>query len=154
MTSDVYVIDSNVLFGAFISGKDVYSIIFSEKTVYVPDFAFVEIEKYKQRILEKTKLSGGEFQEFILRLLKNVTVIPALAISQDSLKQAYELCREIDDKDTVYVAAAIQLEATLVTSDRSLLKGLRERGFNRVELLGDVVRHELSQTTLGEDTSR
>ena len=43
-----YVIDANVLFSAFISGKNVYSLLFSEYTIYLPDFAFLEVEKYKQ----------------------------------------------------------------------------------------------------------
>jgi len=80
-----YVIDANVLFSAFISGKDIYSLLFSTYTIYVPDFAFVELEKYKQRILKKTKLTVDDFQEFVLRLLNNVTVIPNLLLSQASL---------------------------------------------------------------------
>jgi predicted nucleic acid-binding protein len=54
--SQNYVIDSNVLFSAFISGKDVYELVFSEHTIYLPDYAFREIEKYQERILKKTKL--------------------------------------------------------------------------------------------------
>lgn len=40
-----YIIDSNVLFSAFISGRDVYRLLFSEYTIYLPDYAFLEIEK-------------------------------------------------------------------------------------------------------------
>lgn len=40
--SQRYVIDANVLFSAFISGKDLYQLLFSEHTIYLPDFAFVE----------------------------------------------------------------------------------------------------------------
>lgn len=46
-----YVIDANVLFGAFISGKEIYPLLFSQHRMYLPDFAFAEIEKYKERIL-------------------------------------------------------------------------------------------------------
>ena len=98
-----YVIDANVLFSAFISGKSLYRLLFSEHTIYLPDFAFLEIEKYKQRILKKTKLSEQEFQEFVLKLLTNVTVIPNLLISQRSLKDAYELCKGIDEK-TLFIS--------------------------------------------------
>ncbi len=57
-----YVIDANVLFSAFISGKEVYTLLFSEHTISVPDFTFLELEKYKQRILNKTKLTEDAFQ--------------------------------------------------------------------------------------------
>ena len=134
-----YVIDANVLFSAFISGKSVYRLLFSEHTIYLPDFAFLEIEKYKQRILKKTKLSEQEFQEFVLKLLINVTVIPNLLISQRSLKDAYELCKGIDEKDTVYIAVALEFDVTLITSDKTLFTGLKERNFTQVILLKDVI---------------
>jgi len=43
--SKKYVIDANVLFSAFISGKDIYDLLFSTFKIYVPDFAFLELEK-------------------------------------------------------------------------------------------------------------
>ena len=84
-----YVIDANVLFSAFISGKDIYQLLFSEKKIYLPDFAFSEIEKYKKRILRKAKLEQEEFKEFVIRLLANVTVIPNFLLSPQSIGQAY-----------------------------------------------------------------
>ena len=134
-----YVIDANVLFRAFISGKSVYRLLFSEHTIYLTDFAFLEIEKYKQRILKKTKLTELEFQEFVLKLLTNVTVIPNLLISQRSLKDAYELCKDIDEKDTVYIAVALEFDVILITSDKILFTGLKKRGFTQVILLKDVI---------------
>lgn len=49
---DKYVIVANVLFSTLISGKRVYRLLFSEHTIYLPDFAFLEIEKYRQQILK------------------------------------------------------------------------------------------------------
>ncbi len=134
-----YVIDANVLFGAFISGKDLYRLLCSEYTVYLPDYAFTEIEKYKQRILKKTKLKEDEFQTFALSLLSKVTVIPNLLLSQTTLQLAYEFCREIDEKDTPYVAVAIEFGIPLITSDKVLHDGLKKRQFPNVILLKDIV---------------
>ena len=86
-------IDANVLFSAFIGGREVYSLLFSQLAVHVPDFAFVELEKYKRRILKKTKLSEKEFQEFVLRLLKDVGVVPNMLLSQSSFGQASPFTR-------------------------------------------------------------
>ncbi|MCP4369186.1 MAG: DNA-binding protein [Deltaproteobacteria bacterium] len=132
-------IDANVLFSAFISGKEVYTPLFSEYTIYLPDFAFLELEKYKQRILKKTKLTEDAFQEFVLQLLNNVTVIPNLLLSHASLTKAYELCHEIDEKDTVYIAAALEFDLTLITSDKRLYSGLQARDCAQVMLLGDAI---------------
>ena len=57
-----YVIDANVLFSAFISGKNVYRLLFSAYTIYLPDFAFLEIEKYKKRILKKQNSTSRNFK--------------------------------------------------------------------------------------------
>lgn len=122
-----YVIDSNVLFSAFISGKDVYRLLFSEYKIYIPDYAFSEIEKYKKRILKKTKLKEQEFRDFVVKLLHYVNVVPNLLISQNSLTQAYQLCQSIDEKDAVYVATAIEFQLILVTNDISLTNGLKNR---------------------------
>lgn len=135
-----YVIDANILFSAFISGKDVYHLFFSEKEIYLPDFAFFEIEKYKKRILSKTKLEEKDFKEFVIKLLSEVTVIPTLLISKKSLIRAYKLCKEIDEKDTLYVALAIELDFTLVTNDKKLYDGLRESKFCKIELLEKIIK--------------
>lgn len=89
--------------------------------------------------MKKTNLTENQFKEFILGLLKNVTVVPNLLLSESSLAAAYEICREIDEKDTVYVAAAMQLDLTLITSDKRLYSGLKKHNFSQVMLLGDVI---------------
>jgi len=137
--SKKFVIDANVLFSAFISGKDIYDILFSTYKIYVPDFAFLELEKYRQRILKKTKLSEFDLQIFVLRLFNNITVVPNLLITKTSLNRGYEICKEIDEKDTVYIAAAIELNIDLITSDKKLFNYLKSHGFNQIVLLGDVI---------------
>ncbi len=134
-----YVIDANVLFNAFISGKDLYKLLFSEHAIYLPDFAFVELEKYKTRILNKTRLEEREFQDFVLTLFKDITVIPNFLLSHGSLKRAYQLCQNIDEKDTVYVAVALDFHLTLLTNDKPLYRGLKKQNFHRITLLGDVI---------------
>lgn len=137
--SERYVIDANVLFSAFISGKEVYQLLSSEHVLYVPDIAFLEIERYRERILKKTKLDREELQRFALKLLQKLTVVPSLLLSQPSLKHAHEACEDIDEKDTMYLAVAIELGVTLITGDRALHDGLRERGFRNVVLLRELI---------------
>ena len=52
-----YVIDSNVIFSALISGKQIYLHLFDKYEFYIPDFVLLEIDKYKLVILSKTKLT-------------------------------------------------------------------------------------------------
>ncbi len=84
-------------------------------------------------------VTEDKFQEFVLRLLNNVIVIPNLLLSQASLTRANELCKDIDEKDTVYIVAALELDLILITSDKRLYSGLKARDFSQVMLLGDVI---------------
>ena len=44
---------------------------------------------------------------------------------------AYHLCKDVDEKDTPFVALAIEMEAELWTRDQNLKEGLLKKGFNR-----------------------
>jgi predicted nucleic acid-binding protein len=125
------VADSNILFSALISGKSVYLDIFRIAKVYVPDFIFLEIEKYEKRIVQKTKLKDS-FREFVRDLFSEVTVIPKLAISSKSFAIAYGLCRDIDEKDTPFLALSIELNMSLWTNDKILFDGLQAKGYSNI----------------------
>jgi predicted nucleic acid-binding protein len=44
--------------------------------------------------------------------------------------EAHRLCREIDEKDTSYLALAFELNAKFWTNDKVLKLGLIKKGFN------------------------
>jgi predicted nucleic acid-binding protein len=50
-------------------------------------------------------------------------------VTLESKQQAYDLCHDVDEKDTPYVALAIELRAGLWTGDNKLRPGLEEKGF-------------------------
>ena len=52
-------------------------------------------------------------------------------ISSERLKQAYNLCFDVDIKDVYFVALAIELNGVLWTGDTKLKEGLRKKGFDR-----------------------
>ena len=125
------VLDSNILFAALISGKDLYLALFRALKVYVPDFVFLEIEKYQERIIQKTRVKT-EFTSFARQLFSEITAIPKLAISSQSFEQALALCADVDPKDTPFVALSIELNLPLWTSDKPLMEGLANKGFKHV----------------------
>ncbi|GEM_PF-2868185 len=94
-------------------------------------------------VCKKTKLHENDLREFVITLLRNVIVIPNFLISEASLKKAYQICKPIDEKDTVYVASAIECNATLITNDKTLYKGPKEQDFARVKLLEDAINELL-----------
>ena len=52
-------------------------------------------------------------------------------VSDSNRRIAYELCRDIDPKDTPHIAISIELNGLLWTGDKALKKGFKEKGFNR-----------------------
>ena len=140
-----YILDANVIFSALISGKQIFIQLFEFNKFYSPDFMLVEIEKYKSIILEKSNLTIEDLQIFIKNLFQHLTVIPSLFIKENNKKKAEELCRDIDPKDTVYIALAIEMNIPLVTRDISLYNGLKKKGFNNVILLDELIQISLNK---------
>ncbi len=134
------VLDSNVIFSALISGKDFYLDIVRTHDVYMPDIVLLELQKYEARVLEKTKLSPVKFRTFIRMLFEEVTVIPKFAVSDRNWHTAYEFCKDIDEKDTPFVALSLELKMPLCTNDKQLGERLKKKGFAHLTTIEEL-RH-------------
>ncbi len=132
-----YVTDANVIFASLISGKEDYELLFANHKLFLPDFALQEIQKYQPVILEKTKLTFEELKTYTLAVFDRLTVVPNLLVSTQSYFKAFHLCKDVDEKDTPYLALAIEFDIELLTSDAELVDGLKAKGFNKVVLLRD-----------------
>jgi len=130
-----YILDVNVIFSMLLGSSKIYDELFSKHTFYVPDFALKEIESYKDMLLAKTKLSSQKLKEFTVILFSRLVVIPNYLISEQSIKQAYQLCKDIDEKDTMYIALSIEFGFPLVTRDKKLYNGLKDNELCTVVML-------------------
>ena len=136
--SQEFVIDANVLFSCLISGRDQYLTWLSDNRIFSPDFVFEELQLHQEIINRRTKLPTDQFHKFILTVFERITVVPNLLISTESFYQAFMLCRDIDPKDTAYVALSLQLDIPLVSRDKPLTDDLRGKGFNRIIMLDEL----------------
>jgi len=127
-----FVIDANIIFSSLLSGKGLYRKIFETNKFYTCDFALQELQTYQATILEKTKLSKSELQEFTIFIFSHIVVVPQFYITQINKNNAFELCKDIDEKDTVYVALSLELDLTLLTRDKPLYNGLKNKGFEKI----------------------
>ena len=105
--------------------------IFRVLEIYVPDFIFVELSKYQEKIIKKTKMKE-EFTSFVRDLFSELNVIPKLAITQQSYEKALQLCSDIDPKDTAYLALSIELDIPLWFNDKKLIEGLMNKGYKKI----------------------
>jgi len=90
----------------------------------------VELFKHKERILNKSKLTEEETYESLTQLLNFVKFVSEDTLSIGNLIEAYRLCQNIDEKDTLFVALALELECEIWTNDEVLVNGLRKKGFH------------------------
>ena len=134
-----FVVDANVLISILISGKASYKTILRFLDLFTPDFALEEIEKYKQVIFEKTRLSADELRVFTCSIFNEIAVIPAFVISDEAIEKATELAQTIDIKDVSYIALAMQLDLVLLTRDKKLVQGLKRKGFRKVMLFEELL---------------
>lgn len=141
-----FVIDVNIIFSGVLSKKGIYRKLFSEYKLYTPDFAFIELNKYREIILKKArKINSEDLRAFTLFIFSKIVVVPDYLISEVSFRKAGKLVENVDKKDLAYVALAEELNLELLTQDKKLYEGLRKQGFNRVKLFSEFVREILDQ---------
>ncbi len=135
-----YIIDANIIFSALISGKELFIKLFETNKFYAPDFIMLELDKYKSVILKKSKLPIENLQDFIQRLFKQITVIPEFYITDKNKQKAIDLCQDIDIKDTAYIALSLEMNLPIVTRDKKLLSGLKNKGFENIISLDELLQ--------------
>lgn len=112
-----FVIDANVLISILISGKAGYRPILTLNTFILPDFALIELEKYKNILKDKTKMSNVQFIDWTYFVFAQLTILPDYVLEQSILAKSERLLEKIDLKDISYVALAMQLDLPLLTRD-------------------------------------
>ena len=70
--------------------------------------------------------------ELLYRLLKNINVFDEEMITTNTLKTAYDLIKDIDENDMIFVALTIEVDGLLWTGDKKLIKGLNKKGFKKI----------------------
>jgi predicted nucleic acid-binding protein len=123
-----------------ISGKAGYRPILTFNNFILPDFALIEVEKYRDTLKAKTKISETQFTEWTYFVFAQLTILPQYVLEQSILAKSEQLLEKIDLKDISYVALAMQLDVPLLTRNNPLYEGLRKQGFKKVMLLDDFLR--------------
>ena len=132
MISNSVVIDTNMVFSALIpKASQIRDILFeSNMNFYSPNILIAEIFKHKDKLLKSSKLTESEFDLYFNGIIKRINFIPTDFIGSVSRQKAYDLCFDVDIKDTPFVALSIDLEIPFWTGDKKLIEGLKQKGFH------------------------
>lgn len=129
------VVDTNILFSMLLRGQGRFrDILFQTPDVrfYCCRFSIVELFKHKQKLLKLSHMTEPDLLESLNVILARLSFYDELSLSNSSIREAFDLCREIDEKDTPFVALVIELNGYLWSGDKELLRGLRRKGFQRI----------------------
>ena len=127
------IVDTNILFSTLLEkNKKFRDIFLSQENInlYSCKYAIVELFKYKEKIQKHSSLNEDEILELLYNLLKKIHLFDENTLTEESLKKAFDLCSDIDEKDIPFVAVTIELDGLLWTGDKKLRDGLESKGFN------------------------
>jgi len=131
------IIDANILMSALISSQGkTFDLIFNEGLrLYAPEFLFEEIKKYKDEIIQKSKISKSEFD-----LLFSIICTKIEIVSKEEFKGFINKAKKItpDQDDTEYLALALKLNCPIWSNDKQLKKQNYVRIINTIELIKSI----------------
>lgn len=127
------VVDANLIFSALLpKASSIRDELFKkEHSFYCPVFVFTELFKHKEKIFKNSKLSDSEILNYLRKITEQIRFVNEDLVSLESKQQAYDLCHDVDEKDTPYVALTLDLNAALWTGDNKLKQGLIKKQFQR-----------------------
>ncbi|MCP5103521.1 MAG: DNA-binding protein [bacterium] len=128
------VVDANIIFSSLVKAKSNIReyLLRDDINYFSPGYVLHELEKHRAKLSKVSELTEGEIITYYHSILKNITFIGQDLISKANIKKAYDLCKDIDEKDTLYVAITIELNGLLWTGDKKLTNGLERKGFKQI----------------------
>jgi len=119
------VIDTNILISALIKDDSTTAEIIKSGIfeIYYPEDGMFELKKYRDYIVKKRKkaLQKMSFDYALNFLLESVIVIPS-SLYEDKIREAYEIMKNIDEKDTPFLALALKLQCPIWSNDSDFEK--------------------------------
>ena len=128
------IVDANIVFSAILNsnGKIGDLLLNSEGNIKFVSLQYMlfEVTKYHNKIQKITGLPRSVIEKIQLKILKRITLFSEELISKESWMKAEDIVKDIDPKDTPYVAFSDSLGIKIWTGDKPLRKGLLNKGYN------------------------
>lgn len=131
------VVDTNIVFSAILnsSGNLGKILIHSKKHVHLYSCHYLkeELFEHKNKLLKLTKLTESELVELIDLTTRNIEFLNEAVMPEKTIVKAYELVKDIDENDTIFVALTKHLKGSkLWTGDKKLMIGLQKKEFRHI----------------------
>ena len=130
----IIVPDSNIIFSSLRQPESRFLTLLErggDFVFYAPNFMVVELFKHRERLRKKSKLSEEEFIELLNQFMRGLKFFNESFISTRNFIFAHQLCRDVDPKDTPFVALVLETNGQFWTRDDEIRRGLLKKGFDR-----------------------
>jgi predicted nucleic acid-binding protein len=129
----IVVVDANIIISGIINPKGIipYLLFTSNDRIdfVAPQFVVEEIQLHQAKICRAANISIAIFKSLFNAIKQQLFIFSDDMIDVEHLNKALLLTKTIDEKDTIYVAFTIALDALLWTGDLKLKNALRKKGF-------------------------
>ncbi|NIP61808.1 MAG: PIN domain-containing protein [Nitrosopumilaceae archaeon] len=131
-TEKPIVVDTNIIISSLLHRKSPFlELLLTKKhQFYICELSIIELFNHKEKIIKLSKLKEDELTKVFHTLLKNLNLFKENLIEKENWQKAYQLCKDIDETDTPFVALTIELEGLLLTGDKKLSAKLKRKGFD------------------------
>jgi len=137
------VVDTNIIFSAILNtNRLIGELLFNTGNqfgFYSPKFMMYELYKYQSKLVKHTKMDLKDLTVSIHQMLKNIKLISPEAISELNWKYTYKSTSEVDEKDTPFVATALDIKDLLWTGGKKLINGLKNKGFKDIYSTSELI---------------
>lgn len=128
------IIDTNILFSALLKNNNKFAEIILKSDgifiFYTSDYLKNEISNHIDKIIRLSGFSKSKIDEKINHLYKHIHFLDDIILHPEIIKTAFELVKDIDLNDLIYIALSLQLDAVIWTGDKKLINGMTKKGFN------------------------
>ncbi len=116
------VLDTNILFSALIRDSTTRKLILEYEGMFLfPEYIFEEAEKHKEDIVLKSGMRIDEFNRILSLILRKVIIVPS-ELLEPYRQEAYEIVKDIDVNDVLFVACALAYKESVIWSNDAKLK--------------------------------
>jgi len=126
------VVDTNILMSSLLKHTSEFleTLRSTEHQFYICELPIIELFKHKEKIIKYSELSEDEITKVYYFLLKKLNIFKEDLIERSNWKKAYELCKDVDETDTPFVALTLEVDGLLYSGDQRLKKHLKAKGFD------------------------
>ena len=123
------VADTNIIISAIISDKGKIGEILLNKPKSLeflsPDFLLQELDNHKEKVKSLTGFSEQEYLYVKFLLNRDIEFIGQNAIKPIHWEKSLEMLKNIDEKETEFLALCMEHNCFLWTGDKKLINGLQ-----------------------------